>query len=170
MPVRYVAAILLAAALGGCAATDWHVVPGGKDAPTLTGYKVERGLFDWEHYSVEAIDDKRVRQGLVYGGAVVPADRTYALAPGTHKVLVRGFFNRAWRGGGPYEASVVLAADFAAGTAYQLRGEIAGDLVRIWVAKASTGESMSAAAAEPYRVYVAEPGLGFFYIGPMFRW
>lgn len=163
--MRCVLAIFLAAALGGCASNS-YVAPEAVDSPTITGYKVERGWFDWEHYSVEAIDDRPVREDL-FSGRIIPADMTYALAPGEHRVLVRGFFNRVRGGEGPYEAYVVVVADFVPRVAYQLRGEVAGDFVRVWVTEASSGKSISATSAEPSRVIVPA-GAGPFFIGPLF--
>lgn len=166
--MRYVAVVLLATTLAGCASTDSYVAPEAKDSPTIAGYKVERGLFDWEHYSVEAIDDKRVPQHL-FSGPIVPADRTYALAPGTHKLLVRGFFNRVRGGGGPYETYVVVVAEFVARTAYQLRAEVADNLVHVWVTEVSTGKSVSVTSAEPFHVFRGDADPSFVFL-PMFRW
>jgi hypothetical protein len=157
-------AILLASTLVGCAANS-YVAPQADDSPTLTGYKVERDRFDWEHYSVDAIDNKHVREDMI-SGRIIPADATYALTPGMHKVLVRGFFNRARGGEGPYEAEVVVVADFAPRTAYQVRGEVVDDLVRAWVTEVSSGRSVSEASAAPFRVFTGAPS---FFIGPVFR-
>ena len=164
--MRCVAVFLLASTLGGCASTNSYVAPEASDSPTIAGYKVERGLFDWEHYSVEAIDDKRVPRHL-FSGPLVPADRAYALTPGTHKLLVRAFFNRVRGGGGPFEAQVVVVAEFVAGTAYQLRAEVADNLVHVRVAEASTGKSVSETSAAPFHVFKGDPSFVFL---PMFRW
>lgn len=142
--------LFLTVFLGLVSCSGVHVNP-KKDLAMTSILKNEsrrRGLFDWEHFTVEMIDGKAVSYSLSWSATT----KTIRLTEGSHEVTVRATFNRGLGSGGPYSGRAALNARIKPGRIYQLNGKVEGVRLRYWIEDKATGERACPDVIEPYGV------------------
>ena len=152
-------AILAAALLAqACTSVNSYVPPEGDPSTlaTVRGYSVNNGLFDWENYMFGAIDSKSVSYFFRSG----PSSKI-TVSAADHRFTVFSKFNRGFFDACPCEAFVDIFATLEAGVEYQLKGQVEGAGINVWLEKIETEERVSEIRTARYRV---SPRESYIYI------
>lgn len=107
-----------------------------------------RGLFDWEHFTIEMIDGKAVSYSLSWSATT----KTIRVAQGKHEITISSAFNRGLGSAGPFNGRAAVVANIKPGRVYQVNGRIDGVKVRYWIEDKATGERACEEVAEPYGI------------------
>jgi hypothetical protein len=144
------------ALLHGCASDRAYVQPTGPDVAQLTGRFIDNGSgwgdgSGWEDYEIRVIDGLSTPRSFT--GRT--SDLTVAVAPGAHRIVVRGAYYRRpaftttlLRGHGEAsEAYFVLQADLKLGRQYQANGKVSQHFMEVWIEEKGAAEPASTRVA-----------------------
>lgn len=143
---NYLIATAIALFTAGCATNGEHAfVPSTSPvAATVRGQVLTESTFVWEKYRFISIDNKPVRDGLIFR----TLDDVLPLNSGKHTFVVGASFNRGHIAG-HYEAIIPISAELEPNKNYQLKGVVTGNRVRVWLEDLQSGLAVSEKISPP---------------------
>ena len=137
MKTRLILLLFAALFIHGCTTANSYTPPSGDDAAvaTIRGHHVRNGLFDWEAYRIESIDNGYI--SYIFSD---PDNYKIRVTPTQHIFVVFTEFNRDLWGSCPCQAIIQIVASLDAGSKYKLNGKIDGVLVQVWIEHEETGQ------------------------------
>ena len=143
-----IVACMLVLFLNGCAGSGAYQLSsqeGSEMNASLKGNVKREGLFHYDLYSIDAVDNKAVSH-LLEG-----AEKEVQILPGEHTIVVHAMFNRTLGGSCPCETRLALTAKFEPQKNYILNGKVDGATISAWIEEVGTSQKVSEVVAQPYR-------------------
>ena len=147
--IRVILLLAMALAVPGCATGPIYDPPSEnkEGLATIRGHSHRTGVFQWENYRIDLIDNQTVSY-------ILRSETSYEIPvhPGEHSFVIFSQFNRSfWSGSCPCQAFVQIEATLEPGKAYRLNGKVEGVDVRVWIEEEQSGERISEIAKGGYR-------------------